>query len=82
MCHAGEYGCPDPYQIKGGKWGKEMPLGYLDLAEMHGRETPGPGVYDVSEAHKKLQRVNFLRVFLLSLRKRNLYILTVLNEKK
>jgi hypothetical protein len=59
VCRAGEYGCPDPYQIKGGKWGKEMPLGYLDLAEMHGRETPGPGVYDVSEAHKKLQRVNF-----------------------
>ena len=38
----GEYGNPDQQIIKGGKWGKETPLSYLDVAEMHGKQSPGP----------------------------------------
>jgi len=39
---SGEYGNPDQVVIKGGKWGKETPLSYLDIAEMKGHQTPGP----------------------------------------
>lgn len=39
---SGEYGNPDQVIIKGGKWGREMPLSYLDVAEMKGHQTPGP----------------------------------------
>jgi hypothetical protein len=57
LCSSGEYGNPDQQIIKGGKWGKEMPLSYLDVAEWHGRQSPGPGAYDAMEALKKQQRV-------------------------
>mmetsp|Transcript_19565 Transcript_19565/g.31204 ORF Transcript_19565/g.31204 Transcript_19565/m.31204 type:complete len:383 (+) Transcript_19565:122-1270(+) len=49
----GEYGNPDQQIIKGGRWGKEMPLSYLDVAEMHGRQSPGPGAYNAMEALKR-----------------------------
>lgn len=54
----GEYGNPDQQIIKGGRWGKEMPLSYLDVAEMHARQSPGPGAYDTMKALKKQQGSN------------------------
>lgn len=54
MC-VGEYGNPDQQIIKGGRWGKEMPFGFFDVAVMHGRQSPGPGAYDTMKALKKQQ---------------------------
>ena len=42
VLRAGEYGSPDQVIIKGGRWGRETPLSYLDIAEMKGHQTPGP----------------------------------------